>query len=396
MLSFQNRVRLLVIGSGLHGLAIAHDLMSRGWSDIVVVDYDLTATSVTDEMAAYDQETLFSLLNFRDFRQIPKALEEWPLWQKWSPHVVRRRRWSLQLLAGHWFDQWFYRSGLRVFGEMLRRGGVGSLRRWRPHPLESSPFSPSAGPIYLFDDLNLNGSLLKRRLEQHLQAAAIPIYRRPTQLQLHSVADGWELEFRDSGDRLERMSALYVVNALGADANRFLARHQLSIPWRTSVVVEHYALVTNPDLRLETPWVLAQQGLRSALRLDPWDHDHLLVSSDNHLQPVAPHVDEAEAVWRSIWQQLAAQGVRLGPGYGGVNHYGRIRRGVLYETSNYGLSAGTPSPFVRSEHTSGRGLLITLYNMKTLTYRKFAEEVGDRIVSHFGEYRPSQSRDQSF
>ena len=41
------------------------------------------------------------------------------------------------------------------------------------------------------------------------------------------------------------------------------------------------------------------------------------------------------------------------------------------------------------ERSAKRGLLMTIYGGKLTSYRSLCEKIGDRITSHFGEFRPS-------
>jgi glycerol-3-phosphate dehydrogenase len=41
------------------------------------------------------------------------------------------------------------------------------------------------------------------------------------------------------------------------------------------------------------------------------------------------------------------------------------------------------------ERASKRGLLMTIYGGKLTSYRSLCEKIGDRLTTHFGEFRPS-------
>ena len=44
----------------------------------------------------------------------------------------------------------------------------------------------------------------------------------------------------------------------------------------------------------------------------------------------------------------------------------------------------------------GRGFLLTIYGGKMTTYRVLSKMIGDRITTHFGEFRPSNTHQKKY
>lgn len=378
------RVRVVVLGSNLHGLGIAQDLLSRGWHDVVVLD-DSPANSTVQqsELESYDLESLFSLFNFRDFRQIPKALEELAHLARVAEEGIYQLPFYMSLAGQSALDALFYRCGVWWFRRLTKKAGIQGISH-------SSCERPELKSALYFPDVLVSTRHIRQDIFTRLQDAGFRIVNAIRSLTIAPSPDGWELKFK-LGETDKKISALYVVNALGVKGNRFLADNRLPITWPAINLdrrIEYYRDLSQTPL--DQAWILPRHEARQAMRLIPMPNRLVIMIIEHKRWGIWPERDQ-EVPSDKLLASFRNAGI-ITPAH--KLQYIRQEKSiysVIYESQRQLGSLRNSSPFISSEHRSGRGLLLTLYNMKTMTYRAFCEEIGDRIIRHFGESRSSRT-----
>lgn len=377
------RVRVVVLGTDLHGLAVAYDLLSRGWSDIILIDPNPKALSEQPEPGRFQLESLFSLFNFRDFRHLPKALQELfhlqILAQAGSFQKVCHFSSSNLSRA----DVWFYRGGILLFRRLTK-----SVR-------SHAKLVPDAAQALATDRLSFIDEYvcwhhLRCGLYALLSKNRPQIVTGAKSLTLKRISDGFRLSFLSEEGRQE-LSALYVINALGTDANRFLAESRLPVMW--PAVNREFRTELYRFMRPQTmsqAWILPRHGNREAMQIVPLGDGQVLLSMEQKRWRAAGDrgPDEDQATMAALAESLGLLQLQNLEFVRADRHH----FSVPYESQKHFGSLRNASPFIMSEHRSGRGLLLTMYNLKAMTHRAFAEEVGDRLMRQFGEVRQSQTR----
>ncbi|MFW7378243.1 MAG: hypothetical protein ACOH5I_05520 [Oligoflexus sp.] len=381
MTELPQRVRVVVLGAGLHGLGVLHDMLSRGWHDIVLLD----VSEMQGEREDFQLESLFSLFNLRDFRHIPKAIEELSYLQEISGEYFHRLLNRLHLDDRSVFDKYFHQALVKSFRWLTRKAELGKVRS----------IDTSGPPSANFMDALVSASCLRDRLFNHASMQQVQKVFGVKNLQLSAVEDGWELRFLRQG-REVKLSSLYVVNALGTACNRFLAENRLPLFW-SSVNLERKVEVYQ-DLSAEpltSAWILPRFSNNLLLQLIPIGNRQLLLTADQQRWGLKSEKESAEPNGRLL-KAFHTVGILHDEHELQLMKQETSYFAVLYETQRQVASLKNVSPFITAEHRSGRGLMISLYNMKTMTFRALGEEIGDRIVSHFGENRRSQTRQASW
>ena len=246
--------------------------------------------------------------------------------------------------------------------------------------------------FYSFWDGQVDDLRLCRRVAESAKKLGCGFTESCRATSIQENNEGWIVDIADHSGKSKKISALYVVNALGPWANRFLEASNIS---------PRYKGFNNKGIHLVFP----DLGLKSALFLQsptddriffviPW-LGHTLVGTTESIYDGDP--DRTEATDQDIWYLLK-----------NCNRYlsTKLEESQIQTTfaglrwlpvENAQSISSTSRAATLGEHQSSRGFLITIYGGKYTTYRSLAEIIGNSIVSHFGERKESQtSRPESW
>ena len=70
------RVRVLILGGGIHGVGCLHDLASRGWKDILLIEKNTLASGTSHSSTKLIHGGLRYLQNPKNFGLVTSALKE--------------------------------------------------------------------------------------------------------------------------------------------------------------------------------------------------------------------------------------------------------------------------------------------------------------------------------
>jgi glycerol-3-phosphate dehydrogenase len=74
--SLDARYRVIILGGGIHGVGVAHDLASRGWKDVLVVEKSILGSGTSSKSTKLIHGGLRYLQHPRDFPLVAEGLEE--------------------------------------------------------------------------------------------------------------------------------------------------------------------------------------------------------------------------------------------------------------------------------------------------------------------------------
>lgn len=387
------RVRLLVLGGGIHGAGILHDMASRGWRDIHLVEKSVIGAGTSSRSTKLIHGGLRYLKHLRDFGLVTEGLRERHNLLALAPDLVHPIELLFPILKKGGMPRLMVKTGLTLYDRLAGRFALDRHRfvtmeqaRAKAPGLALEKFSS----IYAFFDAQTDDLSLTQRIAASAKKLGAGLTEGCRAQRITPTEDGWNVELELHDGRRKVVSALYIVNALGPWANMLLENSQIK--------PTHHA-VNNKGVHL----LFKDMGLKSGLFLQspndqriffvlPW-LGHTLVGTTEELYTGHPddltvRADEVEYLLQRCNRYLLAPlrasdivtsfaGLRWLPMEGGSN---------ITETSR---------AYVIGERTAKRGLLVTLYGGKLTTYRNLAKTMGDRITTHFGEFRPSQTHNQA-
>jgi glycerol-3-phosphate dehydrogenase len=383
------RVRVLVLGGGIHGTGLLHDMASRGWRDIHLVEKRTLGFGTSSRSTKLIHGGLRYLKRLSDFGLVSEALRERRLLMNLAPDLVRPVELLFPILKHGGMPRFMVKTGLTLYD---RLAGKYRLEPHRTVPAaevaDKAPIlnQDLVGPVYSFWDGQTDDLGLVARVAASARQLGAGITEGCAATRLTPIDDGWSVEVQKADGTRRTISALYVVNAVGPWANSLMEASGIAPTHRA--MNNKGAHLLFDDIGLKAGLFLQSAGDGRIFFLLPWQGHTLLGTTEDLYDgdPDAVGVSEADIVYllencnKFLKTPLQQKDI--------VKVFAGLR--WLAVEAGHGIS-DTSRHYVIGERASKRGLLLTLYGGKLTTYRNLSQTIGDRITRHFGEFRASRT-----
>lgn len=387
-----SRVRVLVIGGGIHGVGVLHDLVSRGWRDTFLIEKGRLGLATSARSTKLIHGGLRYLAHLRDWALVREALAERRLLLQLIPDLVSPVELILPVLKGSGPNGLLMGAGLSLYDVFAGRTSVARHQRLDVSALRRRVPALRHDQVkfgYSFWDAQTDDLCLVERVAASAVRLGGSYSEGMEALEVRPDADGWEVLVRNtSTGNVQSTRALYVVNCAGPWSNVLLQRSPgLMKPSVEGLNNKGIHLLTE-DLGLSVGLFLQSPEDRRIFFVLPW-RGYTLVGTTESLFDGNP--DEVVANQSEVSYL--------------VERLTRYLDVPFSESKIVGVSAGlrwlpveghrslsdTSRSDVIDEKVGTRGLCLTIYGGKLTTYRRLAESIGDRITQHFGEVTPSRT-----
>lgn len=386
------RVRLLVLGGGIHGVGVLHDLATRGWHDIHLVEKGSLGCGTSSRSTKLIHGGLRYLRHVRDFWLVSESLKERQVLMHVAGDLVKPLELFLPAMKGKGMPPWMLRTGLFLYDKLAANARI------RPHQKLSFTEAKNKIPhlrcddmkqILSFWDCQTDDLRLVRRIAASARSLGAKITEGCRAVGIRQTEDGWLVDLETADGKHHQISTLYILNALGPWANTLLEQSSIRPVYRG---------INNEGVHL----VFDDMGLKAGLLAQspedgriffvlPWNNQTLVGTTESIYAGDPDRLvikDEQvnyllERANRYLEIGLSQNDIRAA--FSGLRWLALDEKRDLSSTSR-GYEIG--------EHASACGLLLTIYGGKLTTYRKLAETISDRITSHFGEFRKSRTMEQ--
>lgn len=385
------RVRVLVLGGGIHGVGILHDLASRGWRDIHLVEKSRCGSGTSSRSTKLIHGGLRYLRNIRDFWLVSESLRERKVLLRLAGDIVKPLELLLPALKRAGMPRFMLRTGLGLYDLLAGKAGIAKHRhlsiaeaRAKVPTLDMDIITS----VFSFWDAQTDDLALVRRVAASARKLGAGISEGWTARSFQRTEDGWLVHLVSAAGEVRLVSALYVVNALGPWANSFLEQNGLT-PVYTGFNNEGIHLLF-PDMGHKAGTLLQSPEDDRIFFVLPWFGKTLVGTTESVFagDPDKLHIQEesvryllgrANRFFKGAFREQDIQAT-----FSGLRWLACDDKRDISRTSR-GYEIG--------EHANQRGLMLTLYGGKLTTYRKLSETIGNRILSHFGEQRPSRTHE---
>ena len=385
---FPKRVRVLILGGGIHGSGVAHDLATRGWRDVHLLDrmdFDQIPESHWPVLLG---EKFIQSQNFRGIGLLSAELAEQDFLCQRAPDIVTTREFVLPLTGSTVAERFMIKSRLVLASMMSNHSNLCAYRKIAS--AGSGDILPTqthkgVGTNYAVTQVVTQYAALVQRVANSARMLGVTTSTGAEVLQLESTTDGWNISVRTPSNKICKISALYVVNCLGPWANALLERSGL-LPTHQGICTRVTTLSVRGVDYAQSVFMPAICDRRRPLFLMPWQNKLIFGSHESHYVgdfDTSHHSDEdvdalIQAHNHCFEDKMSRDNV--------------VQIGTSFKWSSFTSTDNrteTNATQLIGERSSGRGLLFTVYNNDMIKYRKVAQSIGDRISSHFGEFTVS-------
>lgn len=388
-LKLVNRYRVVILGCGIHGAGVAHDLASRGWRDVLVVDKSLIGSGTSSKSTKLIHGGLRYLQHPRDFPLVAEGLGERALLTRLVPDLVKPLPFVFPVMKHGGMPRFMIKVGLSLYDFLSRGRSLGSHSWMTPEQafndapiLDKSVFKG----FYRFYDGQTDDLALVRRVASSARMLGATVAENLKAETITHEETGWRLKL--VGKNYDGyVTAKYVVNALGPWAHEILEASNLK--------PKVYGF-NNSGIHL----LVRDMGLKAGLFLQspedgriffvlPWQGYTLIGTTEDMFEgpPDQCKVEAYQVAYllercnRFLSVKLSEKDI--------ISTFTGMR--WLARDSAHSLS-DTSRTHLITEHREGADILYTIYGGKLTAYRALSEELGDRISKAFGDRTPSATK----
>ena len=380
-------VDVLVVGGGINGAGIARDLAGRGLS-VLLAEKDDLARHTSSASTKLIHGGLRYLEHF-EFSLVRKALAEREVLLRSAPHIMRPLRFVMPHDPGM-RPAWLIRAGLFLYDHLARREVLGASRAvdLGVHPA-GAPLQPGYLRGFEYADGWVDDARLVVLSAVDAAERGATILTRWRCVEARRGPAHWQVRLRHEPSGEERgVQARALVNAAGPWASEFLTQHA-HLPARALRLVKGSHIVVRKLFDHEYAYIFQSPDRRIIFAI-PYEGDYTLIGTtdvEHHGAPDRVRIDAGETAY--LCEQASRYFARPVTPDDVVWAYSGVR--PLIDDA-----AGHPSAVTRDyelELDSRQAPLLSVWGGKITTFRKLAEEVGDRLGQALGAGRGAWTRD---
>lgn len=390
MSSIPKRVRVVILGGGLHGLGAFQSIVARGWGDVILFDKKKFSDLLPEEFTP-KFDSLFSLFNFDDFKLLALAKNEIEFLENSISSSVSHRNFLMPFQWAKKIDAYMYRSAFALYNYLVK-----STQSQPIKSLQKSQLDVDTGRIqslFSLDDFLVDSNLLQAKIYEDMRPYRSLIKEGFTVESIRPSDDGWFIDYKDAEGQRRTISSLFVINTLGSGRFDFINQHLG--PLHSGVdIIETHSFFFKADNIIDPGILLPQDGLRTATRIYPMGDKNLLTIDRKLSHTKSGEIGDKELgiYLRSIKESLRTHfSVNLRED--SLKRVDISTKIFLRSKRESDFRMLSKSPYRVFQQRSGRGIAFTIFQPSGLLYRPVAEYIGNQIVMAFGDEITGNSQD---
>ncbi|MFK7872865.1 MAG: glycerol-3-phosphate dehydrogenase/oxidase [Oligoflexales bacterium] len=380
---------VLVLGGGIHGVGVLHDLASRGMSRIALLERDVVGSGTSSRSTKLIHGGLRYLKRISQFGMVRESLRERQILLRNAPDLVQPLQCYIPVAAQGGTPQWMVKIGIYLYEYLAGSASLGAPGHCRGSIVKNVlPYVRIHDDeiVQSFWDGQTDDVGLTIRVATSAENLGGEIYEGMNVKKLSSTAQGWEVDVVDVYGAKSKWKAPIVINALGPWANTLLEHSGIS-PTHDGVLNKGVHLVF-PDLGLKGAVLLESHIDQRLFFLLPWQ-GQTLVGTTEQVEDVSPDElcvdqDSVDYLLSSLQPWLSCEWTQ---------------KDIIHEFAGWrwlAVEKGQSATKTSREWTLGelpgeKGPCWTIYGGKLTSYRKLCERIGDRVVEKRGGGSPSQT-----
>ena len=383
------RVRALILGGGIHGVGVLHDLASRGWRDIHLIEKATLGYGTSSKTTKLIHGGLKYLRSIRDFGLVTESLKERYILQELAGDLIHPIEFYFPVLKDGGISRYVLKCGLTMYDFLAGKQKI------KNHRVVSNDEVKANVPIidtskfrqfFSFWDSQTDDLAFVKRVADSAVRSGANITEGCEAKSMWPCDDGWIVEVKMQNGSTQRISALYVINCLGPWSHHFLESNNIT-PTHRALNNKGIHILTD-DLGLKRGLFLQSGSDDRIFFMLPWQRKTLIGTTEDLYDGDLDRIAISEKDVNYLIENCNRYLVNPIKEKDILASFAGLRWLAIEKSKN--LST-TSRGYIIGEKTGGRGLLISIYGGKLTTYRSLAKTIGDRVTTHFGEFRPSMT-----
>lgn len=387
------RSRVIIVGGGIHGVGLSHDLASRGWRDTLLLEQNTLGSGTSTWSTKLIHGGLRYLQNPRQFSLVQESLRERKLLCELAPDIVKPLPLIYPIRKKGGRSPYVVRSGLWLYDRLAGKRNLHKHLPMNTAELEATLVGFNTELFsrgFTFWDAQTDDQRLVIRVASSAVRLGATLAEGVCVRKIEHTEHGMSLQVQDSKGHQRRLSALYVVLATGPWSHELLQRSQIKP--RVEAVKNRGSHLLVDDIGLKVGLFLESPRRRDrriffAL---PWGGYTLIGTTEvlhsaaaDQQRPSEQEIDELLEHFNAYrCEKISRKNIRY--------VFSGLRWLPCAEEGGDDLSNLSRESLLHFQRGSGgSGGLWTIYGGKLTGYRLLARDLADQVLREFGTLSPS-------
>lgn len=372
----QEKTPIIILGGGIHGVGVLHDLCSRGFTNVRLYEKGTLGSGTSSKSTKLIHGGLRYLERPSQIPLVYECLHERSLLLKLAPDLVHPIELMLPVPKKNLQELIRIKIGLSLYDFLAGSSGIASHRVLNlEEACEKVPLLKNMKEhrVYSYWDAQTDDQALVRRVAHSAEKLGGLALEEHEVIHLWDRGNFWELAVKDKSGRETLVKAAYVINCLGPWANDFLERNSFHPTHKGENNKGTHLLFK--DFSLKAGLLLKALDRRVFFVL-PWKGKTLVGTTEELFEGDQDKVFASEEEIQYLLDSFErALGVRLKR-----NDMEKHFSGLRWLAVEKGKSlTRTSRESVWGTHENQNGFLLTLYGGKLTSYRKLCEKIGGLV-----------------
>ncbi len=388
-----NSVEVLILGGGVHGVGVLHDLVSRGLCDnVCLIEKNKLASGTSSKSTKLIHGGLRYLQRLSQMPMVFESLQERKFLLSVAPDLVKPIEILIPLLKGDFLNWIKIKAGLSLYDYLARNSLIKNHKKLKMREVNETISllkEQYTKNVFSYWDAQTDDQLLVRRVASSAQKLGGKFFEETEILQLKDKKDYWSVVVSREGKQTE-IKAKYVINCLGPWTNSFFAKNKIKQTHKGINNKGTHLLVK--EFGLKSGLLLTAKSDKRKFFILPWNGKTLIGTTEKEysgsVNKVEPDSGEIHYLLSSCNEYLKKDLT--------INHIESSFSGLRWlATENDQSISGTSRESVLGVIKNRSGFLLTIYGGKLTSYRRLSEKVGDRVMNHKKDFVKSRTKDKS-
>ena len=372
--------KIIILGGGIHGAGVLHDLCSRGFSDVTLIEKNELGSGTSSKSTKLIHGGLRYLEHPSQIGMVYESLRERKLLLNLASDIVHPMEFLIPIEQGSNFESIKMKLGLGLYDLLATKSLI------EPYKVVSTEEARRKIPIlkknlqikkiYSYWDAQTDDKELVKKVALSAKKLGGKILEKTEVISLKDQEDSWQISYSENGLYKKDINAKYIINCLGPWSNFFLEKNGFTPSHKGK---------NNKGTHI----ILKDFGLKSSLLLKaldkriffviPWKRKTLIGTTekafDKNPSSVKPSQDEIDYLIQSTNKalDLSLKISDIEESFSGLRWLASDEGKTLTKTSRESILG---------EIKNKSGFILTLYGGKLTSYRSLSEKVGDAICKH--------------
>jgi len=384
----KEKIPVAILGGGIHGVGVLHDLCSRGYSDVSLFEKSELANGTSSQSTKLIHGGLRYLERPSQIPLVYECLHERSLLLNLVPDLVKPIELLIPVHLKNLKELLKIKIGLSMYDFLA---GPSRIEKHKvltfEEACERAPLLENKTDcrFYSYWDAQTDDKELVKRVGQSAEKLGGKIHEFSEVFSLKDHQTHWELKVRDNKGKETQIKASYVINCLGPWSNDFLENNNFSTPYKAENNKGVHLLFE--DLGLKSGLLLKAVDNRIFFVL-PWNGKTLVGTTEKIFDGNQDQVTTSDAEKKYLLDSLYES---LGISFAEKKIL-RSFAGLRWLVVEEGRSLSrTSRESVWGTHKNQNGFVLTLYGGKLTSYRKLCEKIGDFVGKSAGITVPTKT-----